>query len=462
MTDEKQPVGASVPKEADPLHQTDLAHTTPAPVHSRVFEESAKRPLYLPWGLRMVAAWTLCIVVIAGGLVLGTRALKPIMAVVVIPVGIAILLNAMLKPVHKWLSNIIGNFGAAITTVIGFVALIGGLLTLVGTEVASQLGELSTQARAGYEKFLTWLESRPFGIDPGNLPELLDQGVSQLLESLRTNSGTIISGVGSAAQTAGSFLVGSVLAMFLLIFFLADGERIARWVVNLLPGIARPRTWGASVRAWETLGSYVRVQILVAAIDAIGIAIGAAILGVPLYLPIGVLVFLGSFVPIVGALATGIVAVLVALVTKGGTAALILILVVILVQQIESNVLQPILMGRAVSLHPVAVVLAVSVGSTLLGIFGAVIAVPIAAMVNRVGVYLSGAEEKEEAETPDPMAFAQRLSESSGAQQLRKLSVTLRHGKADPPAATGSTAAPAPEAPTGNDEDDSAADAESR
>ena len=181
-----------------------------------------------------------------------------------------------------------------------------------------------------------------------------------------------------------------ILALFILIFFLLEGDRIWSFLVRLLPRKARAATDGAGRRGWTSMVSYARIQMFVAFVDAVGIGVGAAIIGVPLALPLGVLVFLGSFIPIVGALVTGAVAVLLALVANGRVNALIMLGIVLLVQQLESHILQPLVMGKAVSLHPVAVILAVAAGSYLAGIPGALFSVPILAVANSSIRYIAG------------------------------------------------------------------------
>ena len=188
----------------------------------------------------------------------------------------------------------------------------------------------------------------------------------------------------------GSFLTGLLLTLFTAFFFLYDGRSIFSWFVGLLPKPARAQAEGAALRGWQTLVQYVRVQIIVAGVDSVGIGIGAFFLGLPLVIPLTVLVFLGSFIPIVGAVATGAIAVIVALVSQGFVSALIMLGVVLLVQQIEGNVLQPFIMGKAVSVHPLAVVLAVAAGGFRYGIPGALFAVPLIAVINTVVLYLSG------------------------------------------------------------------------
>ena len=200
----------------------------------------------------------------------------------------------------------------------------------------------------------------------------------------------LVSGALHATTTVGHVAAGALIALFCLFFFLLDGRTIWSWVVGLLPRGSREHVHQAGRRGVVTLGAYTRTQILVAAVDALGIGLGAALLGVPLALPLAVLVFLGSFVPIVGAIVTGSVAVLVALVANGPVNALLLLAVVLVVQQIEGHGLQPFLMGHAVSLHPVAVLLSVAAGSFVAGIVGALFAVPIVATLNTVILYLHG------------------------------------------------------------------------
>ena len=189
-----------------------------------------------------------------------------------------------------------------------------------------------------------------------------------------------------------------LITLFTLVFFLMEGERIWLFIVKLFPKQARDAVNGAGRAGWKSLGAYVRVQILVAAIDAVGIGVGAAILGVPLAIPLGVLVFLGSFIPVIGALISGAVAVLLALVALGPVQALIMIGIVLLVQQLESHILQPLIMGKAVSLHPLAVIFAVAGGSMIFGAAGALFAVPVLAVVNSVVRYLAARQWEDDPE----------------------------------------------------------------
>ena len=216
----------------------------------------------------------------------------------------------------------------------------------------------------------------------------MENYVEQLVATLRNNQGGIASGALNVTAAAIEVVGGIFLALFLTFFFLYDGQRIWRWVVELFPDTVAYDVWQAGRRAWTTLTGYVRGTMVVAFVDAVFIGLAVALVGVPLAVPIGALVFLGAFVPLVGATVTGAVAVLVALVAQGLGPALIVLGAVILVQQLEGHILQPFVLGRAVRLHPVAVALAVTTGGILAGIGGAIVAVPLVAVVNSVAVYL--------------------------------------------------------------------------
>ncbi|MBC7292084.1 MAG: AI-2E family transporter, partial [Actinotalea sp.] len=265
----------------------------------------------------------------------------------------------------------------------------------------------------------------PLGVDA----EQIEGYLAQAQEQLQANSDTIVSGALAVTTTVGSVLAGTLIALFVLIFFLKDGPMIGAWLVRLLPTTARHQAWEASRRGLVTLSSYVRAQILVALVDAIGIGLGAAILGLPLVVPLTVLVFLASFIPFVGAIATGAIAVLVALVDQGPGAAVIMFLIVLGVQQLEGNVLQPLLLGHAVSLHPVAVLLAVTAGSLTAGILGALLAVPLTATLNTVVLYLHG-KDKFPWLGRDPGGLDRRLERLSAPppEPPRRIRASAPHG----------------------------------
>lgn len=339
----------------------------------------------MPYALRISAAWAwrvgLVVVVLAGLFWL----LSPI-SLLVISVMIAGLLASLLTPAVAFLRRYRVPSGVAVgVVVLGLLVAVAGTLSLVGQQLAVGFASLWGEALAGVEQVQDWLSDGPLHLTSSEIDGFLDE----IANAVDNNSGVIVSGALSFGSSAGYFVVGLLLTVFTLVFFLLDGDRIWRFVARLAPRRARAAVLGAGQHGWTSMANYVRVQILVAFIDAVGIGLGAAIIGVPLVLPLTVLVFLGSFIPILGALFTGMVAVLLALVANGWINALVMLLIVLVVQQVEGNILQPFIMGKAVSLHPLAVVLAVTCGSLVAGVAGALFSVPVLATLNTVVRYIA-------------------------------------------------------------------------
>jgi predicted PurR-regulated permease PerM len=312
--------------------------------------------------------------------------------VLVVPFLVAVLLVALTRPVTDFLANAIPRKVAALVTVLLVLGIVAGLATLVGQQVASGFPDLEKQASDGLGEVQDWLATGPFHITTDRLGDY----VGDLQRSLSAHSGTLLSGALTAAGTLTDVLAGIFIVLFSTYFMLAQGSEIWSWLLRVLPDSAQEPLDVAARRGWVTLTSYVRATVLVAAVDAIGVAVGATILRVPLAVPLGVLVFLGAFVPIVGAFVSGIAAVLVALVSHGPVTALIMLGVVIGVQQLEAHVLQPFLLGRAVSVHPLAVILGIAAGVLVAGIVGALFAVPFIAVTNTVASSLAGRTDLEE------------------------------------------------------------------
>lgn len=355
----------------------------------------------VPWGVRIAAAWSWRVIVILAFIGVLIWLLSHV-SLLLIPLLVAALLATLLRPLHNLFVKLkFPRVLAAITTLIVLIGFVTGLLWLVGQQLVQGFTEMASQVTEGLFELVTLAEETAAGFGIQISADQINQGLEEGLTYLQDNSDAILGGAMTIGSTAGSLFIGMVLALFTLIFFLADGRKIWDFLVFFAPGKHRPAIHGAGRRGWTALGSYMRVQVFVAGVDAVGIGVGAAILGVPLALPVAVLVFLGSFVPVVGAVVTGAVAIILALVANGLVNALLMVGVVLLVQQIESNILQPIVMGKAVRLHPLAVILAVTAGTTLLGIVGALFAVPVLAFVNRAAQYLV----KEEWRT-DPEAKA--------------------------------------------------------
>jgi predicted PurR-regulated permease PerM len=332
----------------------------------------------LPSGVRIASDWSWRILVITAAVALLAFVIVELHEIV-IPVMVAVIVAALLVPFkdfllrHRW-----PRWAAIAVAELSIVAAVGGLLYLVITQMTAGFGNVRDRAVLALDGLRHWLADSPLKLTDDQLDGYLVQG----WKAVEDSAADLVRSALSVGSTFGHVLVGLLLVLFTTLFILIDGKKIWSWLVRLFPRRARPALDGAGHAGWSTLRSFVRVQILVALIDAVGIGAGAALLGVPLAVPIGVLVFLGSFIPIVGAVATGVFAVFIALVYNGWVVALVMLGVVLLVQQVEGHVLQPLIMGNAVKIHPLAVVLAVATGSMLAGIAGAFFAVPVAAVLN--------------------------------------------------------------------------------
>lgn len=338
----------------------------------------------VPRGLRIATAYSWRFLVVAAAIGVGVWLVIQL-KLLVIPLMVAILITALLWPAFTWmLRHRVPRWLAIVIAVVGTIAIVGGLLWLVAWQVTRQWSSVQASTVEAVERFRQYLIDGPLHLTEGQIDDLLAQGwafVQQQAELLW-------SGALAIGTTVGHVLTGGILAFFILLCLLADGAGIWRWTLKLFPKKARPAADGAGRAGWVTVVNYARTQLLVATIDAVGIGLGAFLLGVPLAIPVAVLVFLGAFVPIVGAVVTGAVAVFLALVYNGPWIALWMLVVVLGVQQLEGHVLQPLLMGSAVKVHPLAVVLVVAGGAMIAGIPGALFAVPLAAFVNVVAVYL--------------------------------------------------------------------------
>jgi len=339
----------------------------------------------VPTGMRVAAAWAWRLLVLAAfGYIL--LFILGRLSEVVIPVAIALLLCALLSPPLRLL--VAWGWHRTLATVTVFLLGLGVVIALIWVVVANVIDgypELSSQSGDGITKVKQWLIDGPLGLSEGQITS----GLDAVKNWFSDNKDLWTTGALRTATTAGHVVTGLVLALFTLFFFLRDGAKIWTWLTRvLLPIRARPAVHGAALRAWYTLGGYARAAVLVATVDAVGIGLVLFFVGVPLALPLAALVFLSSFVPIVGAFVSGIVATLVALVTVGPVGALIVIAGVIAVQQVEAHFLQPVLLGRGVNVHPLAVVLSLAAGAMLAGIVGALLAVPLVASLNSAVNYL--------------------------------------------------------------------------
>ncbi|GAA2806346.1 AI-2E family transporter [Crossiella cryophila] len=336
----------------------------------------------VPYGLRVGAALSWRFLTLCGALAVLVF-LVGYFASLVIPVGIALLLAALMAPAVKHLvAWKVPGWAATTIVLVGGLLLVVGVLVSVVAAFVNGVPELQAKVVVGIDQIKDWLVHGPLQLTPQDL----DQYVGRFVEMLKSNISTIATNaVNTTVTTAvgvGELLTGFLLLLFTLIFFLHDGSNIWSFLTRGVPIRARKRVDVAGRRGFASLVSYVRATVVVAIVDAVGIGIGLAIVGVPLAVPLAALVFLAAFVPIIGSLIAGSVAVLVALVANGPIEALIVLIIVIAVMQLESHVLQPLLLGKAVSLHPLAVILVIMGGLSLAGIPGALLGVPVLAVLN--------------------------------------------------------------------------------
>lgn len=306
------------------------------------------------------------------------------LSLLVIPLVLALFPAAILTPLAVRLKERgLRDALVAVLLVVGTLAAIVGLFTVLVPVVAAEIDDIGEQVNRGIEQLRSFLARGPFGLPPIPLDALIAQAREQL-QSADFSSGA----VGNVAGQAGRFITGLVVFVIALFFYLKDGPAMATWLRRQFPAQARDDAATIGDLVWGTIGSYFRGQLLVAFVDAVGIALGLVVLQVPLALPVGVLVFFGALFPVVGAFVSGFVAVIIALATKSFVTALIVLAIVLAVQQLEGNVLQPLILGRATQLHPLAVVGALIAGGSLLGILGAFLAVPVVASAWRTISYL--------------------------------------------------------------------------
>jgi predicted PurR-regulated permease PerM len=332
----------------------------------------------VPRVLQVTAAlgWRL-LVVVAALYVLGIVA--SYLAAVVVPVATALLLAALLSPaVHRLQTSGVPRGVATVLVMVGGLAALGGVLTFVVITFVRGVPALATQLATSVNTIVGWLTTGPLQLST----EQLSGVQAQVLTTLSANQSAITAGALTTAATIGEIVTETLLVLFTLVFFLHGGPGIWQFLLGAAPANVRTRVDVAGRRGVAALVSYVRATAVVAVVDAIAIGIGLGVLGVPLAVPLAALVFLGAFVPIIGAVVGGGVAVLVALVANGPLAALIVLGIIVAVMQLEGHVLQPLLLGRAVKLHPLAVVLAIATGLVVAGIAGALFAVPLLAVLN--------------------------------------------------------------------------------
>ncbi|WP_280338968.1 AI-2E family transporter [Nocardia neocaledoniensis] len=334
--------------------------------------------------VRKAAAWSWRLLIIFAAL-LAVGMLVQKFATVVIPLAIALLAAALLAPLVDWMQRVgIPRSLGVFVALVGSIGLLAGIMTFVVEQFVDGVPGLSNEVTNSVHKVQDWLINGPAHLSDQQIRSAGDT----IVRTVQDNREALTSGALTTATTIGHILTGAFLILFILIFFLYGGDQIWHFITRIIPTAHREKVRTAGELGFGTLVGFVRATVVVAAVDAIGIGAGLAILHVPLALPLASLVFISAFIPIIGAFFAGFVAVFIALVTKGLVTALIVLGIIIAVMQLEGHVLQPLLLGRAVSIHPLAVVLAIAAGLVVGGIAGALLAVPLIAVGNTAIRYL--------------------------------------------------------------------------
>src|SRR6516162_324505 len=364
--------------------------------------------------VRKAAAWAWRLLVILGAVLAVLWVVKKL-EVIVVPVLLALMISALLVPAVDWIDRRGLRRGIAVALVLfGGFAIFGGILAFVIIQFVYGLPDLTEQVTRSIESTRKWLIEGPLHLRS----EQISNAGTAAIQALHNNQAKLTSGALATAATVTEVATAAVLALFTLIFFLYGGRNIWQYVTKIFPVGVRERVRAAGRAGYWSLVGYVRATFLVALTDAAGVGVGLAIMGIPLALPLASLVFLGAFIPLVGAVIAGFLAVIVALLSKGIVYALITLGLLIVVNQLEAHLLQPLVMGRAVSIHPLAIVLAISTGGVLAGIVGALLAVPTVAFLNNaIQVLLA----------PDPSAEAEKQTEEAAVAGV------VAHAKPDDP-----------------------------
>ncbi len=348
------------------------------------------------WGLQVAAAWALRFLLVVAALFVLLNLLNAV-SLVTITVIVAVMISALLQPAVGLLTrHRVPRIPAAILVfVLGATALVAAAWFVV-QQVSANSSALGGQLQDAVATIRTWLITGP----PRMSETQVNQQIDALTKAISDNRAGLAQGVFATANSALGVVGGAVFCLFATLFLMTDDGGIWRWVVRLFPGEARAKVAHAGAVAWRTLIAYMRSTVLLALINAATMVVIMLIAGMPLVVPLGVLLFLGSMIPLIGMLVTGLVVVLVALVTKSLVMALVMAIALFLTVQLEGNLLNPFILGKAVQIHPLGILMGVTAGTILGGIFGAFIAVPLVAILNNVANDVHGPEVAER--PPDP------------------------------------------------------------
>jgi Predicted permease len=344
-----------------------------SPLHERATDA-------VSWGFQVTAAWALRFLIVTAALFVLLTMLNAV-SLVTITVIVAVMICALLQPgVELLMRYRVPRIPAAILVfVLGMSALVGAAWFVV-QQVSASSSELGGQLLDAVAKIRNWLVTGPPKMSVHQVQQLIDD----LTKTITDNRASLAQGAFATANSALLVVSGAVFCLFATLFLLTDDGGIWRWVVRLFPSEAQAKVAHAGNVAWQTLIAYMRSTVLLALINALTMVVVMLIAGMPLVVPLGVLLFLGSMIPLIGMLVAGVVVVLVALVTKSLVMALVMALALILTIQLEGNLLNPFILGKAVQIHPLGILIAVTAGTILGGIFGAFIAVPLVAVLNNV------------------------------------------------------------------------------
>jgi predicted PurR-regulated permease PerM len=338
------------------------------------------------WGLQVTAAWALRFLIVMAALFVLLVLLNSV-SLVTITVIVAIMICALLQPLVGLLvrRRVPRTLAAVLVFVLGMTTLVAAAWFVV-QQVSANSSALGSQLLDAVSTIRQWLVKGPARMSEHQVSQL----VNDLTNTISQNRASLAQGAFATANSALLVVSGAVFCLFATLFLLTDDGGIFRWVVQLFPDESRAKVAHAGNVAWSTLIAYMRSTVLLAIINSLTMVVVMLIAGMPLVVPLGVLLFLGSLIPLLGMLVAGVVVVLVALVTKSALMALVMAVALVLTVQLEGNLLNPLIMGKAVNIHPLGILMAVTAGTILGGVFGAFIAVPLAAIVNNVANDIHG------------------------------------------------------------------------
>ncbi len=359
---------------------------------------SSQRGRPFLWPLARVA---LNVLLVAGGLVV-LAWLAVTLRLVVVPLLVSLMIaTLLLPPVDALRRRGVPSAPATVVTMLVATAVLGGILAVIVPGIVSQLGTVVSSAEDGIDRVANWLVGGPLGLEQRDIDDSIDQAATYLQD----NAGQISGGVAAGATLVGEVIAGMLLALVIVFFFVHDGRRLWNWAVAIVPAAQRETVDAAGHRIWTTTAGYVRGVTIIALIDAVLIGIALAIIGVPLVVPLAALMFLGAYIPLAGVVVAGTLAALVALVSGGVIDALLVIAVIAVIQQLEGDLLYPVVVGRTVALHPLAILLVLTAGTVLAGLIGALLSVPVAAAIwMAVAPLLPGRNEAASEPEPAPAA----------------------------------------------------------